>query len=103
MSLTLPAATIQLVRAVHRLIATARDDSLYNEKALGVLELCGVALETIQAIQAEAGAAQVAVTVPRDLGPRIAALAANGKGVRQIARILAVHPSTVSRRLRRAG
>ncbi|MGH8850614.1 MAG: helix-turn-helix domain-containing protein [Casimicrobiaceae bacterium] len=39
---------------------------------------------------------------PGPLGLRIAELAAHGWGVRQIARILGVNPSTVSRRLRRA-
>jgi hypothetical protein len=38
---------------------------------------------------------------PEDLGRRIAELDGSGLGVRQIARILGVNPSTVSRRLRR--
>jgi IS30 family transposase len=37
----------------------------------------------------------------KDLGRRIANLDGSGFGVREIARILGVNPSTVSRRLRR--
>jgi hypothetical protein len=99
---TLPAATVRLVRAVLALMRTPYDDPVHYEWAQGVLELCDVALKIVEAANAEeAGAAPVVQIERGDLGPRIAELTANGKGVRQIARILAVHPSTVSRRLRR--
>lgn len=102
MNTTLPAATIRLVNGVFVLLRTDHDNALYYQRALGVVELCDVALKVVTAIQdedRETGAAPVAVTVSRDLGSRIAELSAGGNGVRKIARILGVNPSTVSRRL----
>lgn len=105
----LPAATTELVRGVLALIGTPRDDPCYRGTAQGVLELCKTALEEILAAQNEARAAAPApvarvapTTGPGNLGVRIAELAEGGMTVRAIARELAVNPSTVSRRLRKA-
>jgi hypothetical protein len=103
MTVTLPAATIRLVKGVVALLDTARDDPLYYERAQGLLEACKVALVAIgqEAEGCDTKTTPVAVHVRGDLGRRIARLAFEGKGTRQIARILGVAPSTVSRTLRR--
>lgn len=102
----LPAVIAELVRGVLALIGMPRDDPCYQEKARGVLDLCRTALEEVQATQddaREAAAPPFAPTTgPGNLGLRIAELAAGGMGVRAIARELAVNPSTVTRRLRKA-
>ncbi|HXX84636.1 MAG TPA: helix-turn-helix domain-containing protein [Casimicrobiaceae bacterium] len=100
---TLPAATMRLIKAVCSLLDTDPDDPLYYERARGLLELCRRAIDALPAAETEAGEAATPPSVPvrGDLGPRIAWLSANGKGVRATARILGVNPSTVSRTLRR--
>jgi len=83
------AATFKLVRRVIELIETPCDSPLYYERSQGLLEACKVALDAIAAAQAEGretAAPPVTVFVRRDLGPRIAELAAGGLGVRAIAR-----------------
>lgn len=95
--------TDALIKSVLALIGTARDDPRYATKAQAVLELCRLALNEINAPQDKAcGAATppIVSTPPGNLGLRIADLAAHGKGVREIARLLGVNASTVSRRLR---
>ena len=96
--------TVTLVRAVHDLITTGRDDPRYRDKARAILELCRLALDAITSAPVDARTsvtpAAIPTNVPGNLGPRIAQLAVQGKGVREIARELGVHPSTVSRRLR---
>ena len=96
-------ATLALVRGVADLIATPHDDSSYLAKAQGVLELCNVVLESNVALRPEAREplSVTRETPPANLGLRIAELAAQGMGVRAAARLLGVHPSTVSRRLSR--
>ena len=101
----LPAATTALVDGVVTFLRTPPDATERQERARGLLELCQVALSAASAARTESrDGAPPAVSVPtrHDLGPRIAELRAHGQGVRQIARILGVNPSTVSRRLRRA-
>jgi len=99
----LRAATMRLIKAVCSLLDTNPDDPLYYERARGLLELCRRAIDALPAAETEAGEATtpLSVLVRGDLGPRIAWLAANGKGVRASARILGVNASTVSRTLRR--
>ncbi len=97
------AHTIAFIKSVLALLDTARADAPYYEKGQGVLELCGVALNVLQATtqgETRETATPVRLPIRGDLGVRIAELAAHGKDVRQIARILGVPPSTVSRRLR---
>ena len=97
--------TLALVDAVHGLIGMARDDPRYRDKALNTLELCRVALQAIKLTQDEHRQAIPALVIatqgPGNRGVEIALLAAQGKGVREIARELGVNASTVSRRLRR--
>jgi|SRR6516162_5006019 hypothetical protein len=101
---TLVNATRKLVEAIVALLKSRNDPRLFYDRSRAVLELCTVALTVGAATQADADRTGVKITqvsIRGDLGSRIAELRASGYGVRQIARILAVEPSTVSRRLRR--
>jgi hypothetical protein len=112
-----------LIEGVLALLRMARNDPhndpRYPQQAQAVLDLCtAAALDASNAPQnyASMAAASSAVaipatvagepaykavtTTPGNLGLRIAELAAHGMGTREIARILGVNASTVSRRLR---
>jgi DNA-binding NarL/FixJ family response regulator len=89
--------TANLVHGVLELIGTPRNDPHYRQRALAVLDLCALALNATRPV------APPPRLSPIELGVRIAQLRASGMGVREIARELGVHPSTVSRRLRGAG
>jgi hypothetical protein len=104
---TLADATRQLAESVFTLIrCQLKNPSSFNEAAHATLERAGIALVALSAAQAQAresGKELPRVPIPRaDLGERIAELRAHGHGIRAIARMLAVQPSTVSRRLRKA-
>jgi DNA-binding NarL/FixJ family response regulator len=106
-SITLADATRQLVESVFALIRShLKNPSLFNEAAQATLERARIAVVAAEAAQAQAresGEELPRVPIPRaDLGQRIAELRAQGHGIRAIARRLAVQPSTVSRRLRKA-
>lgn len=105
MNTTLPDATVQLIKRVFALLETDHDTPAYYERAQGLLEACRVALDAIPVADTEgreSASPSRPIPVRRDLGPRIARLAFEGYGVRKIARIVGVAPSTVSRTLRRA-
>jgi DNA-binding NarL/FixJ family response regulator len=104
---TLTDTTIALVASVFALLRTHLENpSSFNEAALATLERAGSALVAAEAAMAQAR--ESGEKLPRlptqraSLGERIAELRAQGHGIRAIARRLAVQPSTVSRRLRKA-
>ena len=95
------AATMNLIQAVIAMLSEPRDSSPYCERARATLERCTDALNAVGAAKAEATGSATPRVAQVDIGPRIAELRAHGHGVRQIARILGVNASTVSRRLRK--
>lgn len=95
------AATMNLVQAVIAVLSEPHESSLYYERARATLERCTDALSAIGAAKGEAAGSATPRTAIVDIGRRIAELRAHGYGVRAIARIIGLHPSNVSRRLRK--